>query len=436
MSKARSGSRPSGGTGSSSVPRDPRLWRRTVPVGYGIGFVSFATIAAPLLAGFSLTAIITLSSSADHRGTRGDIAIAAFSIAAVLMLFTLQAGLAASQRSIPPDQRASQYPEARLSLGWMQQVRLDQWRDEKLAWQLFKRSRWTYNLGIIAFIGGLIALQIPSPGQWDDPHTGSLFRVVALIVVVGAILIEIALTFHMPPFVSSWLVPGLADTQRATPEDVPEMDPIELEDAQRLAFGDSGLVSGHGSNAGDATTVIVAITSALDSLTTRLADLSRAVEKSVNATIRQAEIAEAQLTLARQESERTLVADAARRRANIEVTGPYEREKGMGDFGHSSEPAEERWKVFNRGPAIARRARLEILPPTARRKGQELRLLGRTTGPPPVELGDLKVGVATAVRVSKADREIYPVNIVLSWTDDDGSHEERRSIEYTQLPWF
>src|ERR1022692_1672792 len=188
MNTAESSSRPSDGADN---PRrtDPRLWSRLVPVGYGIGFISFATMASPLLAGFSLTTIVTLSGSADHRGTRGDIAIAAFSIAAVLMLYTLQVGLAVSQRSLPPDQRASQYPEARVMLGWMQQLRLDQWRDQKLALRLIRRSRWTYNLGIIAFIGGLLALQIPGPGQWDDRYTGSLFRVLALVAVSVAVLI-------------------------------------------------------------------------------------------------------------------------------------------------------------------------------------------------------------------------------------------------------
>ena len=127
----------------------PGLWLRLVPVGYGIGLTSFATIAAPLLAGFSLTTIVALSSSADNRGTRGDIAIVAFSATTTLMLFALQAGIAASQRDIPPDQRAAQYPEARHSPLWMEKLRADQWRDQKLALQLYARCRWTYNLGII-----------------------------------------------------------------------------------------------------------------------------------------------------------------------------------------------------------------------------------------------------------------------------------------------
>ena len=215
-------------TGSSSQRHDPRLWQRPVPLGYGLGLVSFATIAAPLLAGFSLTAIVTLSTSVGRHGARSDIAIASFSISAVLMLFALQAGLAASQRGLSPDQRVSQYPEARRWLGPMQQVRLDQWRDYKLAKRLMQRTRWTYNLGIIAFMGGLIALLIPAPGKWDDANTGPLFRVVAIVVAIGALLVEIVLTFGVPKRLTQWLVPGLENTKSATSEDVPEMDPMDL----------------------------------------------------------------------------------------------------------------------------------------------------------------------------------------------------------------
>ena len=338
MNSAKSSSSPSDDTGSSSPPRDPRLWQRPIPVGYGIGFTAFATIAAPLLAGFSLTTIVTLSSSADQRGTRGDLAIAAFSITTVLMIFTLQVGLAASQRSIPPDQRAAQYPEARHFPGWMQQLRLDQWRDENLAERLIKRCRWTYNLGIIAFLSGLIALQIPSPGKWDDLYTGSVFRIVALVAAAVAILIEIVLTFHIPAAASNWLAPGLANPQPAKPEDVPDMEPIEPAVAQHLAFGDYGPFSDDGTNARRATSAMAAITSQLDLLATRLADLNRAVETSVNAAIRQAEIAQTQSPLAHRESDRLLAANAASRGTDVDVTGPDEGKGEMGDFGQSSAP--------------------------------------------------------------------------------------------------
>lgn len=447
MNSAEPGSRPASDTGARPSDRDPALWRHPKPAGYAIGFMSFATIAAPLLVGFSLTAIITLSSNADNRGTRGDIAIAAFSVAAVLMLFTLQSGIAASQRAIPPDQRAAQYPEARHHLGWMRELLLDQWRDEKLAWRLYARCRWTYNLGIIAFLGGVTAVLIPSPGKWDL-HPGPVFRMVALVVTVIAILIEIVLTFRKPGFMSRWLVPGsdalpvrskrVKDDPDLIKEGEQDRNKLAkaLVEAQLLAFGDNGKFSGDSSNVGAAATAFVAVTSALESLATRVAELNQAVGNSVNATIRLAETAEAQLAQARLDSEHRSLAAAAMRRANVEVTGPYKQETGI-DFGQRS-TSTERWKVLNRGPAVARAVRLELPSVTAEWLGQDVHLLDRKAGPPPeeLELGDLQVGKARAVRVSKVGEEKYPVSIVLSWTDDDGLHKERRSIGYTQLPWL
>lgn len=255
MNSARTDSGFHDSTDRSSPEDAPKLWRRPDPTGYGIGLISFATFAAPLLAGFSLTTIVTLSGSLDNRGTRGDIAIAAFSVATVLMLFTLQAGLVASQRAIPPDQRASQYPEARHYHEWMGRLRSNQWRDEKLAWRIYVRCRWTYNLGIIAFIGGLIALLIPD--KWDDPHPGPIFRIVAFAVAVIAILIEIVLAISKPTGVSNWLIPGFAGSNPVKLKGVEEMKVIADEEAQRLAFG------GYGSSVEDTAT---AIKSALSSL--------------------------------------------------------------------------------------------------------------------------------------------------------------------------
>jgi hypothetical protein len=223
------------------------------------------------------------------------------------MLFTLQAGIAAGQRGILPDQRVSQYPEARYWLGWMQQVRLDQWRDEQLAEQLFKRCRWTYNIGIIAFISGLISLQIPAPGQWDDRYTGSVFRMVALAAVIIAILLEIVLTLNWPAGLSNWLVPGIATTESAkledvkNPGDVKAIESIGPDVAQRLVYGDGGPVGANGPDIGSPAEALDRIAPVLVSLAARLEDLSQAVERAVSVVRLQVEAAEADLARAHRE---------------------------------------------------------------------------------------------------------------------------------------
>jgi hypothetical protein len=414
-----------GPRGPEDAEVEPALWRRPVPIGYVAGFTSFATIAAPLLAGFSLTAIVTLSGSSDNRGTRGDIAISAFSAATVLMLFTLQAGIAAGQRAVLPDQRAAQYPEARSRLGWMQTLRNDQWRDERLAWRIYARCRWTYNLGIIAFLSGLITLLIPSTFKWDlnHLHTIPAFRWPALAIAVIALAIEIILTFRWPTSVSGWLVPGSAGPPVKLRNVTEEPDDMDLMEAQRLAFGDEGQPNKDDSSIGSAAVAFVAVTSALHSLATRLADLNQMVERSTDATFRQTQTAQAQLALARQDSERRSLAATALRRANIEVTGPYEQEPPT--------PGEQRWKILNHGPAVARGVHLELPPVTAEWLGQDVRLISRQSGLAPEELGDLQVGEQTAVCVAKAAGPAYPVSIALHWTDDDGPHHEYRHVGRT-----
>jgi hypothetical protein len=415
MNSQSSGPRPAE---DENKGHQPSLWMRLVPLGYGIGLTSFATIAAPLLAGFSLTTIVALSGSADDRGTRGDIAIAAFSVTTTLMLFAMQAGIAASERDIPPDQRAAQFPEARHRLRWMEKLRADQWRDQALAFRLYARCRWTYNLGIISFLGGLIALLIPAPGKWGDPHTGLIFRIAALAVTAIALLIEIVLTFHRPPAVSRWLVPGSELPPTKLKEVTEDPDVISDEDAQRLAFAEYGSFGG-GSEDGNAA-AFAAVTSALHSLAAQLDDLNQTVERSIGATVCQTETAQAQLALAREDSDRTLLAAAAMRRANIKVTGPY-KAKPPAD-------GEERWRVLNCGPAVARGLRMELPRTTAPWLRQDAYLLGRPTGPRPDELGDLDVGREIEVRVSKVGKENYPVSVVLRWTDDDGPQQEHRFI--------
>src|SRR4051794_12618378 len=88
-----------------------RLWSRTDPLAYGLGLASFATVAAPLLAGFSLSAIIALTGR-SQIGVSGNLAITALALAASLLLYSVQAGLTAQQHSMAPDQRAAQIPEA------------------------------------------------------------------------------------------------------------------------------------------------------------------------------------------------------------------------------------------------------------------------------------------------------------------------------------
>jgi len=262
--------------GASSDPL-PAVWRRREPLGYASGLVSFASVAAPLLTGFALTTIVELTGR-DERGTRGDIAIAAFAIAAGLLIYAIQAGLAAGQLAIAPDQRSAQVPEARGYPEWMRRLREDQWRDATLAERLFTRTRIAYNLGLLAFLAGLTATLIPGPGDWTP------IRIAAVAAAGTAGGIEIVLVSgHLRP-VSHWLLPTLDSTPESRAE-ASNDQPVEMDDAsvQRLVYGASSdtinkqLPHAAGS---DVTIALTTLTAQLASLTGLLARLEVTVREA------------------------------------------------------------------------------------------------------------------------------------------------------------
>jgi hypothetical protein len=179
-----------------------RVWLRASPLNYGVGLSAFASVAAPLLVGFSLGAVMTLLGRPD-RGVHGDVALCAFTLAASLLLFAIQAGLSAHQLNASPDQRLSQTPEARDWEPWMEKMRRDQWRDAHYVAALGTRTRRGYNGGVVSFTFGLAAVLWPSAGL-DKPILLGAF---ALSIV--SCLVEIALAFGRPKRFVHWIMPTL-----------------------------------------------------------------------------------------------------------------------------------------------------------------------------------------------------------------------------------
>jgi hypothetical protein len=253
------------------------VWRRFEPIGYGAGLVSFSSVAAPLLTGFSLTTIVELLGR-SARGPYGDAAITAFAVAAGLLIFAIQAGLAASQLAPPVDQRAAQVPEAREHQEWMRRVREDQWRDANLAARLFRRTRYTYNLGILAFLVGLLCTLLPGSGAWSPA------RIVAVAAVGLATAVELVIITGSPRRLSHLLIPTLdtlpSDGQASAPKNR-EPEPIDLATVQRMVYGASAPGATVPPDApprkDPATTALAGLAAQLASLTGQLARLEVAV---------------------------------------------------------------------------------------------------------------------------------------------------------------
>jgi hypothetical protein len=211
----------------------PTVWRFPEPLGAAAGGAFFGGTAAPLLAGFSLAAVVALANDAA-RGLRGDVAVALFAAAAALLLFAVQAAAAASTYSATPAERLGWFPQASHDDAWLRKTRDEQWRDAGLAAALRHRLRIAYNLGILAFLGGLVAALTPGPGDWTAP------RYVGLAVVVSAVALEISWWSRRPRAFARWLAPDWQDAVGAPPPRDPlrrrTPDPVDA-DALRGLLG-------------------------------------------------------------------------------------------------------------------------------------------------------------------------------------------------------
>jgi hypothetical protein len=86
------------------------VWSQRRPINYPKQIEVAGGIAAPLLAGFSLTTIAQLVIGQDHPWL-SEWAIASFALAAGLMVFALQLSAAALGYTAMPSERLDYFPE-------------------------------------------------------------------------------------------------------------------------------------------------------------------------------------------------------------------------------------------------------------------------------------------------------------------------------------
>lgn len=208
------------------------VWSRSRLIAYPASLVDFAKVAAPLLTGFSLAAVVAMVGR-DQHGLRGDLAIMSFSLAATLLTFAIQAGLTAATYQASPADRLAWTPEARGDNEEAARLRQEQWDDEVLANCYRIRTQYAYNLGIVCFLAGLVCVLVPAPGGWSAP------RIVGIVAACLAVAIELVGLTGWPPLVRRLLSPTLEDLDRERARraefEPPSLTPAEL----RLAIGDN-----------------------------------------------------------------------------------------------------------------------------------------------------------------------------------------------------
>ena len=163
-------------------------------------------IAAPLLAGFSLTIVAQLVIGHDQPWLAGY-AIAVFALAAALLLNALQFSATALGFAATPAERLDYNPEAVSSTDILHIVRVRQWEEMDLRSRHMKRARYSYNAGLFAFLGGLGLIIVPHQ-SWPWP-AGRLIGVIA----VGLSLILEALWVFTDARWPRWLFPSTSTTE-------------------------------------------------------------------------------------------------------------------------------------------------------------------------------------------------------------------------------
>ena len=138
-------------------------------------------------------------------------------------------------------------------------------------------------------------------------------------------------------------------------------------------------------------------------------------------------LAERQVTLEetrhQQEVARREAEARAAKAADLRVTGPWV----FGTIGMS------KWAVANKGRHDAVETIVEVVAMTHAPEVPDWhidRVLGGDTPKRVEKVGLVEAGDDEAVWVQEIARRYYPVEILLSWTDGNGLHQERRQVIY------
>src|ERR1700749_4262473 len=179
---------------------EPRVWNRRRPINYPKQIEVTGGIAAPLLAGFSLTTVAQLVIGRDHPWL-SDWAVGLFAIAAALLVYALQFSATALGYAATPSERLDYNPEAAFKPDILHVIRNRQWEEMELRAKYTTRTKYCYNFGLLAFLAGLGLLLVPHQ-TWPWPWG----RLIGVAVVGASLIIEVMWTFSNARW-PKWLFP-------------------------------------------------------------------------------------------------------------------------------------------------------------------------------------------------------------------------------------
>ncbi|MDQ3742416.1 MAG: hypothetical protein M3320_01400 [Actinomycetota bacterium] len=158
-----------------------QVWRRPKDnLGYAEGVRGLGGIVAPLLAGFSLTAIAELVTSADLPPA-GEWSILAFALAVGFLLHSMQVGFYALSADPSPATFLQWHPEALVDREKLEEVRVQQITKYGEMVRYWKTSNVAYDVGLNAFLAGLVLLLVPD--DWT-PARSAAFGVACVALFI------------------------------------------------------------------------------------------------------------------------------------------------------------------------------------------------------------------------------------------------------------
>ena len=151
--------------GGSRSPRGPS-WVTPDRYGSAEALTSMGTIAAPLLGGFSLAAMVQTIALTPGEARWPDAAMVLFLLAAALFIATVQAMFWAREYQVTPAEIIAWWPDA--------QDRLDMLRAEQArhaaGFRMWSgRARVAYNAALICLLAGLTTLVVPAGSHEHVP---------------------------------------------------------------------------------------------------------------------------------------------------------------------------------------------------------------------------------------------------------------------------
>lgn len=165
----------------------PPSWQITWPYGYPQAVDSAGSVAAPLLAGFSVTLLgIAIASSTGMRWANEAMAVLA--TATAFLIFAVQAAFNAKRWMVTPADLLAWWPNPDVEPGMAQlcdwQAQHKKQHDKWAAW-----FRWSYNIGLMLLLLGVAVCLVPPQVGTNSP------RWVACGIAGGTALAEAAWVF-------------------------------------------------------------------------------------------------------------------------------------------------------------------------------------------------------------------------------------------------